>query len=152
MKDQRLIVPVPYVSMGSGASQNRSPSVRNDPTYELFRQAFEDLPLSSRPSSVDRITELLSQTETTTLPTKTWILREEEEPLGIYLIVSGSVEICIERDGLVESLRHLERGMFFGELSTLFGATCSASARTRVDKYREGYVEYRLWRKVFSIL
>ncbi|XP_065837654.1 uncharacterized protein [Oscarella lobularis] len=119
--------------MGSGASQNRSPSVRNDPTYELFRQAFEDLPLSSRPSSVDRITELLSQTETTTLPTKTWILREEEEPLGIYLIVSGSVEICIERDGLVESLRHLERGMFFGELSTLFGATCSASARTRVD-------------------
>ncbi|MBI3794810.1 MAG: cyclic nucleotide-binding domain-containing protein [Nitrospinae bacterium] len=48
---------------------------------------------------------------------------------SFYIIIKGSVEIFVERDGSKHTLTVLKEGSLFGEMGILFGHTRTASAR-----------------------
>lgn len=61
------------------------------------------------------------------------IYRQGDPPDAFYGLISGRVEIFIERDGREELLEHVHRGKYFGFISLLTGENHSVSARALSD-------------------
>ena len=62
------------------------------------------------------------------------LLRKGQEPSGIYVLVSGNVNVVSENEKYV--LREIQAGDCFGEVSVLFNIKCTANVKT-VNRYRE---------------
>ncbi|MGB0561796.1 MAG: cyclic nucleotide-binding domain-containing protein [Spirulinaceae cyanobacterium] len=77
------------------------------------------------PADIQEIQEIGRLVE---LPAQTLIFAEDEPGDSFYIILSGAVDITVER--LQKFLTHLEAGGFFGELSLLLGLPRTATVRT----------------------
>ena len=55
------------------------------------------------------------------------ILKKGEETQGIYIVVSGRVQVVSENQAFV--LREVSEGDYFGEVSVLFKTKCTADVR-----------------------
>lgn len=56
------------------------------------------------------------------------LLRKGQDPTGIYVLVSGNVNVVSENQKFV--LRKIKKGDCFGEVSVLFNTKCTAEVRT----------------------
>lgn len=61
------------------------------------------------------------------------IYRQNDPPDAFYCIITGRVEIFIEKDGVEETLEYIHRGKYFGFISLLTGESHSVSARAVND-------------------
>ncbi|BDA79800.1 cAMP-binding protein [Leptospira kobayashii] len=63
---------------------------------------------------------------------------------GVYLILSGKVEISSQREGITLKLAELEKGAFFGELALFQDIPRSATAVAVVDSILLGFFQPEL--------
>jgi len=61
------------------------------------------------------------------------IYRQGDPPDAFYCIISGRVEVFVEKAGHPETLEHIHRGKYFGFISLLTGEPHSVSARAVND-------------------
>lgn len=62
------------------------------------------------------------------VPAGTILIRDAEPVDTLYLVVDGTVAVCIEEGGRSLSLGHLGRGSWLGEVSLLGGQACASSS------------------------
>jgi CRP-like cAMP-binding protein len=67
------------------------------------------------------------------LPAAYPVFREDGAPGGPYLILDGSVDVCVERGHQLRRLTTLESGRMFGEISLIDGKPRSATCITREE-------------------
>lgn len=74
---------------------------------------------------------LIHKFEFSEVPANTVVIRENTEGNGLYLIMSGEVEVSkLGPDGKPVILAHLREGEFFGEMSLLLRQKTTATVRT----------------------
>jgi CRP-like cAMP-binding protein len=61
------------------------------------------------------------------------IYRQGDPPDAFYCIISGRVEVFVEKGGHCDTLEHIHRGKYFGFISLLTGEPHSVSARAVND-------------------
>ncbi|MCC5814020.1 MAG: cyclic nucleotide-binding domain-containing protein [Leptospira sp.] len=72
------------------------------------------------------------------------IFRQSQIGAGVFLIMSGSVEIHSYQDGIRMDLANLEKGSFFGELSLFSDEPRSATATAKTDSVLLGFFQPEL--------
>ena len=57
------------------------------------------------------------------------LLRKDQEAVGIFVVVSGTIEVLSEGEGEEFVIREITEGDCFGEVSVMYGTKCTASVR-----------------------
>ena len=114
-------------SATNGASRPAAPKPKRSPA-EFLRQVpmFAGLPHET----LDRIA---ARATSERLQAGNWLFRQGDAADGVYVVVSGRVDVIREEEGEQELLRVLGPESVVGELALLAGGERSASIRARRD-------------------
>ena len=97
----------------------------------LPQEAVEKLVscLKKLPLALERSTrnEVIRRVELKEITSPGLVIRKGQEPVGIYVLVSGNVEAVSKGQKFV--LREIQDGDCFGEVSVLFGRRCTVDVR-----------------------
>ncbi|XP_067050694.1 cGMP-dependent protein kinase 2-like [Acropora muricata] len=121
---------------GGGGSQTLSPSSETLANPSLTSDAINTLTncLKELPIVLDqRVTdEVVRRVELVQIEdTARTLLKKDHNPPGIYVLLSGNVDVVSEGQKFV--LRRIKEGDCFGEVSVLFNIKCTADVKT-VDR------------------
>ncbi|KAK2558016.1 hypothetical protein P5673_019584 [Acropora cervicornis] len=121
---------------GGGGSQMLSPSSETLANPSLTSDAINTLTncLKELPIALDqRVTdEVVRRVELVQIEdTARTLLKKDHDPPGIYVLLSGNVEVVSEGQKFV--LRRIKEGDCFGEVSVLFNIKCTADVKA-VDR------------------
>jgi len=109
------------------------PSVKNI-LLKFYRQRLlSNLMATSpifKPLSADQRKTLIEQFKSREVPANEKILEEGQKGDGLYMLLSGRVEVAKKTDGKKQVLAHLKEGDVFGEMSLLTNQPVSASIKT----------------------
>ncbi len=119
--------PAPSGARVSGAPRPGAPRPKRSPA-EFLRQVpmFAGLPAET----LDRIA---ARAVAERLQAGGWLFRQGDPADGVYVVVSGRVDVILEEGGRQELLRVLGPESVVGELALLAGGERSASIRARRD-------------------
>src|SRR4051794_34840887 len=77
--------------------------------------------------------EVAARASTVTVPAGEWLMRQGDAGDAAYAVVSGRLQVLVERPPPARVLADLRRGDSLGELALLTGAARSASVRALRD-------------------
>ena len=81
----------------------------------------------------DGLRELVSMGETKAIPQGEIIIKEGEWDSTFYLLLSGTVEVLIDKFGVMHRVGSLQTGAVFGEIAALVGENRTATVRTLTE-------------------
>ena len=96
----------------------------------MLRSILETIPIFSKMADAD-ITSLSNYAYTQILPKNTSVVRQGDNGNALYVLISGKARVYIrDCEGKEITLRIMQAGEYFGELSLLDNSTRSASVDT----------------------
>lgn len=120
--------PDPHPVAAAAPSYDRY-EVISPAALSVTRRDVPDTPLFSRLSPMSFM-ELLRRIDLRRVPSGEAIIDEVRRPLGLFIVVNGSVEVLrTTEDGTPRLLATMGRGEFFGEFELLTGRSHSAVVR-----------------------